>query len=82
MRYALSRVLFVAALLIGPGFVLGCGGDDTEVGQFQKAADSMMTRRDSTIARMDSAGVVQDSTRADSTRTDSTRRDTTSTKRP
>jgi hypothetical protein len=56
---------------------LACSGKDLGKDKMQAAVDSMTKQRDSTMSRMDSAGVVH----ADTTRIDTVKRDTTGTKK-
>ena len=56
-----------------------CSGKDLGKDKMQAAVDSMTKTRDSTMSRMDSAGVVHsDTARIDTLK----KRDTTATKRP
>jgi len=56
---------------------LACSGKDLGQEKMQAAVDSMTKQRDSTMSRMDSAGVVH----ADTAHADSVKRDTTGTKK-
>lgn len=83
MRNELRRFLCAAAL-IGASIAACTGGEATK-DQMAAGIDSLSKQRDSTMARMDSTGVIRsDSTHADSVRRDSIRRDSINraTKRP
>jgi hypothetical protein len=54
-----------------------CSGKDLGKDKMQAAVDSMTKQRDSTMSRMDSAGVVH----SDTARIDTVKRDTTRTKK-
>ena len=83
MHNELKRVLCVA--LIAGAAITACTGGEANKDQMAAGIDSLAKQRDSTMARMDSAGVIHsDSTRADSLRRDSLMKDSTAkaTKRP
>ena len=72
----IRRVAGLAGLLCAIG---ACSGKPVDKGTMQAAVDSMTKQRDSTMSRMDSAGVVH----SDTARIDTTKRDTTgTTKKP
>ena len=56
---------------------LACSGKDLGKDKMQAAVDSMTKQRDSTMSRMDSAGVIH----SDTARIDTVKRDTTGTKK-
>jgi len=65
-----------SAVVLSAG-ALACSGKDLGQDKMQAAVDSMTKQRDSTMSRMDSAGVVH----SDTARIDTVKRDTTRTKK-
>jgi hypothetical protein len=76
MLTRLERSLMVLAVLACGAGMSACGGGESDQQQLESAVDSLTVQRDSTIARMDSAGVVH----ADTLHRDSTA-DTTAARR-
>jgi hypothetical protein len=74
MHGLLRGTLIAGACVLG---LLACSGKDLGKDKMQAAVDSMTKQRDSTMSRMDSAGVVH----ADTARIDSAKRDTLGTKK-
>lgn len=76
MLTRLERSLMLLAAVACAAGMAACGGGEADQQQLQSAVDSLTVQRDSTISRMDSAGVVH----ADTLHRDSTA-DTTAARR-
>ena len=71
-----TSMVLASAAVMGVSAV-ACSGKDLGKDKMEAAVDSITKQRDSTMSRMDSAGVVH----SDTTRIDSVKRDTTGSKK-